>query len=406
MISERGAVSPLRQLAATPGLVSVLVWGFAGRLHLSATLFALLVMATEVTGSYAAAGVVSGALVLGQGITAPLRGRVVDRRPAARYLATTSALYGCGVAALAAVPAAAGMAPLVVAAFAVGCCCPPGTQISRAKVSQLARGAVRQRAFAVQATANELVLVTGPGATALVIAAVGARGAVVVSGLLAVAGGVGLALAVRRAGIDRPPPEHPAGHGGRSPLRVPGVARSVLSVTLFVTCFAMIDFVLIAWSYERGTPALGGVLIGVWAVGSVLGGLAATLWLTGGGNPRARMAVVGCGVALLIPALSPALTGGRVWPVGLALLLGGALIPPALAVVYDVVGDAAGPACRAEVFGWIASGTTAATAVANPLSGLLVDRWGAVAAAVAAAGMCGLAAGCMGRPPVVRAAPS
>ncbi|MET9956558.1 MFS transporter [Streptomyces sp. NPDC006339] len=388
------AASPLRELAAAPGLLSLLGWSLVGRLHLSATLVALLVVAADTTGSYATAGLVSGALVLGQGLTAPLRGRAVDRRPAAGVLVWTSLVYGAGVAALAAVPASVGWQALAGAAFLVGLACPPSTQVSRAKVAQLAEGPLRQRAFTLQATVNELVLVTGPGAASLAIAGMGGRGAVVICGVLAAVGGFGLAAAVRRAGVDAPPAtggkaaETPAG----SLLRNPAVVRAVAAVTALIAGFAVIDFVLVSWSHQRGSPALGGVLTGVWAAGSAAGGLAATLWSNGAAHLWRRLALVALGVALLLPALALPPAEATPWTVAVALALGGTVIPPALAALYDHVADSAGPTRRAEVFGWIATATTAASAAANPLAGAALDRWGPLAPVCVALAVCCLAA--------------
>lgn len=386
------AVSPLKELAAAPALLSLLGWSLVGRLHLSATLVALLIVAADATGSYATAGLVTGALVLGQGLTAPLRGRAVDRHPAARLLVWTSLLYGAGVAALAAVPARAGWQALAGAAFLVGLACPPSTQICRCKVAQLVQGGLRQRAYNLQATVNELVLVTGPAAASLAIAFAGSRGAVVACGVLAAAGGLGLAAAVRRAGVDAPPaPEEAHGSERRSSLlRNADVVRAIAAVACLIAGFSVIDFILVSWAHARGTPAMGGVLTGVWAAGSAAGGLAATLWLTGAAGLRRRLTLVAVGVALLIPALAESLTGGSPWAVAAVLALGGTVIPPALAALYDQVADSAGPARRAEAFGWLATATTAASAAANPLAGAVLDRWGAATAAgIALATCCG-----------------
>ncbi|MFH9263925.1 MFS transporter [Streptomyces sp. NPDC017546] len=394
---ERPA-SPFKELAGAPALLSLLGWSLVGRLHLSATLVALLVVAADNTGSYATAGLVTGALVLGQGITGPLRGRTVDRRPAARILVWTSLLYGAGLAALAAVPEAAGWQALAGAAFVVGLACPPSTQVSRCKVAQLAEGTLRQRAYNLQATVNELVLVTGPGAASLCIALVGARASVAACGALAALGGLGLARAVRRAGVDAPPARTGGAEAGdtsslarRSLLRNPAAVRAIAAVTVLIAGFSVVDFILISWSHARGAPELGGLLTGVWAISSAAGGLAATFWLTGTAVLWRRLVLVTVGVALLLPALSERLGGGTAWTVAAALALGGAVIPPALAALYDSVAEFAGDAHRAEAFGWIAATTTAASAVANPVAGAVLDRWGAMAAATIALTACCLA---------------
>jgi MFS family permease len=401
----------LRELAAAPALLSLLGWSLIGRLHLSATVVALLVVAADTTGSYATAGLVTGALVLGQGITGPLRGRTVDRRPAARILVWTSLVYGAGLAALSAVPPSAGWRPLAAAAFLVGLACPPSTQVARCKVAQLADGPLRRRAYHLQATVNELVLVTGPGAAAIAITALGARQAVAVCGVLAVLGGLGLARAVRRAGVDEPAATRAGtapGAGGRGTLlRNPAAVLAIAATTVLIAGFAVVDFVLISWAHSRGTPGLGGLLTGVWAVSSAAGGLYATLRLTGRAVLWRHLVLVTAGVALLVPALHPGLRaagGGTFWAVAAALALGGTVIPPALAALYDAVAEHAGDERRAEAFGWIAATTTAASAVAAPLAGIVLDRYGAASAALVGTAACAAATLLMALP-AARAAP-
>lgn len=399
-----GPGSTLRELMAAPALLSLLGWSLLGRLHLSASVIALLVVAADLTGSYATAGLVTGALVLGQGITGPLRGRAVDRRPAARILIWTSVLYGAGLASLAAVPGSAGWPTLAGAAFLVGLACPPATQVARCKVAQLTEGPLRQRAYTLQATVNEIVLVLGPGVASLALAVVGARGAVAVCGGLAVLGGLGLAGAVRRAGVDGPDtgtggdadgdpdaPEVGAPARDGSLLRNRPALRAIAAVTALIAAFSVIDFILVSWAHSRGTPALGGLLTGVWAAGSAVGGLVATVGLTGTAVLRRRLALVTVGVALLLPALSERLGAGSPMTVCLALALGGTVIPPALAALYDSVAELSGGARRGEAFGWVASLATAAAAAVSPLAGVVLDRWGAVAAVGLALAACAAA---------------
>jgi MFS family permease len=65
--------------AAGPGALALLAISIVARLPQAMFSIALLVHAHRLTGSFAVAGVVSGAYVIATGIGAPLLGRLVDR---------------------------------------------------------------------------------------------------------------------------------------------------------------------------------------------------------------------------------------------------------------------------------------------------------------------------------------
>ncbi len=381
-------VDRYRPVLSVPHLPSVLVWGMVARLHLSATVIALLLVVEDATGSYLAAGFVTGALVLGQGIAGPWRGRAVDRGPAARLLVLSSLAYGAALAALAslaspppwpALPWPALPWPvLAVLAVIVGLLLPPGTQVARAKVAQLVSGPPRRSAFSLQVTGNEIVLAVGPPLVAVAVAVWSARAGLLGCAVAAVGGGLLLARAVRRAGVDGPPGVDPV--SATAPGRIG--ARAVVLIGAFaglVAAFAIIDLTLIAWTNARGTPVLGGGLIAVWAIGSAAGGL-----VSAGATGRARLGRRFALVTLGIGALALALATGRVWIVAVVLVLGGAVIPAAVAAGYERLTEAVPAHRRAETFGWLATATTAAAATAAPVAGAVFEGAGpAVAVAVA-----------------------
>lgn len=393
------APAPYRAVASVPGLSSLLGWALVARLHLSATLVAIVLVAADRTGSYARAGMISAALVLGQGIAGPLRGRAVDRRPAARGLIATSLVYGCGLLTLAAWPVGSPWPLFALAAFAVGTVLPPTTQVGRAKVAQCAGPAARPAAYSIQATGNELALVLGPALASTALAFVGATGALVGAAAAAVVGSAGLARAVRRAGVDQPAALAGRAASGPRLVAVPGVVALTAVMAVLVASFAVVDLALVSWGSKRGTPALGGLLTAVWAAGSVAGGLVHAARATGAPVqlPR-RLVVIAIGlvpVVLVLPPLGP----GTPWAVTGLLLASGSVIPGAVAAVYDRLADLAGDDRRAEAFGWLAVATTTGTAIAGAAAGVVFEHMGpAWAASLAVVGAAAAAFASLGVP--------
>ncbi|AHI01430.1 MFS transporter [Kutzneria viridogrisea] len=386
---------PYRQLAGVPRLASLLTWSLAGRLYITGTGLALSFLIAGWTSSYAVAGVVGGALTLGQGVAGPLRGRAADRSPASRLLLFSSLAYGAGLLGLALLPGAfppSGWPVAAVLALVTGVFLPPATQIGRAVWPRITQGPAREALYTVEATLQELMFVVGPVLTATVVAVLGPRTAVLGIAGYAVLGSCGFALALRRVGLDVPPPPEQAHLGRRrSLLTVPGVLPSVLLAMCLVGALVSTDLVMVAWARDQGRPELAGVLGAVWAVGSTIGGL-----VVGGfaGRPRLalRLLLAALGVLALVPALPPLLTPSSPWLIGAILLVGGTAIAPSFAAANSRLSELSPADRRGEAFGWQSTAITAGSSLVLPLSGGLLDRSGPAAGVACAAGVALLAA--------------
>ena len=168
---------------------------------------ALLLMVQEQTGSYAVAGGVSATYGIATALLAPVLGRLADRRSPRRVLLVQSAVYPVLLAAAAVVvlggaPAAA----MLAAAGAVGASTPLVAGTVRALWSRV-DPAVRPRAYALDATATELVFVAGPTTVAALTFLASPSIALAVAGVLGVVGALGVATSQpMRAWVPAPAP--------------------------------------------------------------------------------------------------------------------------------------------------------------------------------------------------------
>ncbi|TWP44908.1 MFS transporter [Lentzea tibetensis] len=375
-------------LVATPGLRPLFAWALLGRLHQAATPVALSFLVAGWTGSYAVAGAVGAGLTIGLGIAGPLRGRAADRAPAARLLVATALSYGLGIGVLGLLPSVLPGAywPLaVVVAVLVGLAMPPVAQIARAAWPRLTSGQALQRVFTLEASWQELLYVVGPTIAAFTVAFFSPRSATWLCGVLAVAGALGFAVAVRRAGVDTPLPR--AAGGGH--LLRDGPLLSGLTVSMaLVAAIVSVDLVLIAWARDGGRPALAGVLAGVWSGAALLGGLVVARWT---GPPRFPLRILL--TALGLAALAPAFHQSSPWLVAAVLAVGGVVIAPTIAANNSLIASLAPAGRQAEAFGWMSTAQTLGSAVALPVAGWLLDHVGAWAATALAALIALLAAG-------------
>lgn len=373
---------PYRELAAIPHLPWLLLWSMVGRIHLPATPLAVSFLIAGWTGSYAVAGVVGGALTLGMGVAGPLRGRAADRSPAGRLLLVTASGYGVGMVALGVLPAVlpGSMWPAaVLVAFLTGLTTPPVTAMSRASFPRLATGSAQSAVFTVEASMQEVMYIAGPASAAVVVAVWNAQVALWLCGALAVLGALGFSAALRRAGLDRPVVREVKA-GGRTLLRDGSLVLAFGTALCMVAALVTIDLVIIAWARDLGTPAMAGVLTAVWGVGSTVGGLIAGGL---GGRVRHTRRIMGLalGVAPLVLVLPPVLDPSSVWLVGLVLGVGGMAIAPAIAAGNQRISGLAPEDRKTEAYGWMATFTTAGSALALPLAGTLLDHIGPAAAA-------------------------
>ncbi|GLW94770.1 MFS transporter [Actinokineospora globicatena] len=386
-------LGPYRQLLTVRGLPSVFVWSLLGRLHLPGTALATTFLIAGWTGSYIASGVVGGLYTVGVAVGGPLRGRSADQGDPARLMIAISLAYATGLTVLAFTPslvAAAWWPIAAVIGLVTGLAQPPVTQIARAAWPRLTDDpAARRSALTVESTLQELLWVVGPVLIAAVVAFGGGTAGVLTCAGLALAGSVGFAVALHRAGLREPIAlEHRI---AGSVLKAHGVRAALVMSLCVIAPLIVVDMAVVAWARDFGTPAAAGALVAVWSIGSLVGGLVVGARST---PPRLalRIVLMALGLAALVLVLPP-VADGSAWVIGIVLAVGGVAVAPALAASNVRIGELAPAGRTAEVFGWVMTAATLGSAITLPIAGWLLDHVGPAAAAGAAAALA-LAAAC------------
>lgn len=367
-----------------PSAPLLILAGIVGRLPVGIVPLALLLLVQDRTGSYGAGGATVAAYSVATAVTAPFLGRLADRRGPRPVLLLTGVAYPTLLIALAAV-LTAGL-PVWVAyptAAAAGAVFPLLSSSLRALWNDLARDdAVRQTAYALESIAMEVVWIAGPILVAVVVAVASPVVALVGSALAALVGTLVVAgsAPARQRGIALTPADgapRAARAPGGGPLRVPGLALLLVAVAALMIGFGALQVAVPAFAGASGEKALAGVLLGVWGVGSVVGGL----WF--GARRIALPLIVQYRWALLGVAagMVPLAFVGAPWLLGAVLLAGGTAIAPAMAVQSGLVADLAPAGATTEAFTWVTTVVFAAGALGSAAAGLLIDRTGGVGAA-------------------------
>ncbi|MFG3260004.1 MFS transporter [Streptomyces sp. NPDC048172] len=333
-----------------------LVTAFLARLADEGMAVAVTLLALDRTDSAAAGAFVLTAWMAPHAVAAPLAGALAARaRRPPLFHGLALALFAAAIAGLAlTVGRTAAPVPLLLALVG-GCCGPVVTGGLSSLVAGLApEGAVRNRAYALDAATYTTASVVGPAAVGLT-ATLASPGAA--TGLMAASAACAAPLATTLgAGTERVGPQGEAadGSGGRGVLRA-GVAalwrvaplRAVTGATtvahlglggLAVSAVLLAD--------HRGDADGGGVLMTAFAVGALGGALALARWEPPLAPSRlAALSLLATGLALAGAALVPSFAGA------VALFaLAGVGDGPLLTTTLRIRADHAPPGARTPVF--------------------------------------------------------
>ncbi|MFJ4810618.1 MFS transporter [Streptomyces longwoodensis] len=415
-----------RILLRTPGAAAFFLPAAVGRLGIAMTGIGLVWLVHARTGSYAAAGVVTGGFAVADAVMGPQLGRLVDRYGQTRVLPCPLVAHAAAVALL-----LTGAAPDLVAGVLVGATLPQLGALSAARWSALLSGGpsgtrsgasttrsgasttgpdasatppgasptpsggastlptsastLLPAAFALEALANGVAYLAGP-ALVSVLGAAGRPGAgVLLAASLVIGGGLGLAGRRRTAPPVTAPPvtaRATRSRAGRDALLGPAFLRQAgLGLALGVF-FGATQVSVTAYAVGRGTPDAAAPLYLASNCTSILAG-----WAYGagrhGGSPHRRQAAA---TACLTLACLPLTFLDAPLAVGAALALTG-LAVPVLLVLASVLTEASVPrAVLTQAFTWGNSASAAGSAAAAALAGRVVDAGGAHAGFAVAVG--------------------
>src|SRR5450755_3542465 len=115
----------MHSIASSAGLRRLFATSILARLPLAMLSIGLLVHAQYLTGSFAAAGVVTGVYAIALGVGGPLLGQFVDRRGQTSVLLASATVAAALLVAIAVQPVGASLAVLLALAAGIGLAEPP-----------------------------------------------------------------------------------------------------------------------------------------------------------------------------------------------------------------------------------------------------------------------------------------
>ncbi|GAA1567456.1 MFS transporter [Kribbella sancticallisti] len=364
-------LKPYVHLMRRPGARAFFVAGIVGRMPISMIGLGIVILIARETDSYGLAGAVSGVAVVAGALTGPIQGRLVDRFGQRLLLLVGTVLCTIALAGLLlAVRADAPTWVMYAVSFVAGGTRPQVGSFVRARWTHLlGRGRALQTAFALEAVGDEVVFIVGPVLVTALATQVSPYAALASAGVLGLGGGIWLA-ALRAS--------DPPGRGrsdGREKAPLPWLSLLLLSIIglgLGAT-LGSAEVVTVAFTAEEGQPGMSGVVLAVWALGSLLAGLwyGSVHWRA----PVERRLLIGT-IALAI-TLAPLPWVGNIVALGAVLFGAGLTIAPTLVAVTACVEEWVPPQRLTEAITWTVTGLLLGVAPGNAAAGHAVDIWGA-----------------------------
>lgn len=357
-------------LLKTPGVAQIIAAQLTARLPLGMISLAYLLHIEQMFNSYGLAGLVLAATSLGQAIAGPVTSRMMGRLGMRGVISVTII-----IAALAMVSIAYVVAPIgfyVAVGFIGGLATPPIQPAVRTIYPTMVNSKQLTPLFSIDASAQELIWIAGPVVTVFMATQVSTQAAILLALALLVLGGGWFLLRPELGTVKIPMSKTKMG----TVLKKPAVLLTTVVGFLLIGAASAVEVAVVA-VFGYGGPEAGFVLA-IWAIGSLIGGLALGHRPIGPWALSVRMIAVFIGIALAGLVL-------EFWWIAGALLIAGAGIAPALAVMFAIVSSSVKFSDTAEAYGWMGTGQLTGAALGSAVAGFAVDGFGPVGGFVAAA---------------------
>jgi MFS family permease len=363
-------VSSYANLLKTPGVARIIAAQLTARFPSGMLSLAYLLHIERIHDSYGAAGLVLAATSIGQAIAGPLTSRWMGIWSMRKVLILTTILCTAtiGVMAFIVMPVWAYM----VVGLIGGLSTPPIQPAVRTIYPKMVNSKQLTPLFSLDASAQEIIWVAGPVITTFVAVQISTTIAILMAGVLLVGGGAWFILSPEVGRVRIPRSKRKLG----VVLGKPAVLLSTIAGFLLIGACSALEASVVANFGEEGAES--GIILAIFALGSLAAGLAFGHMAIGPWAMARRMFAVFVGMALAVGSLD-------FWWLAVSLFIAGMGIAPALAVMFAVVSSTVKFSDTAEAYGWVGTGQLIGAAMGSAVAGFLIDAHGAVGGFVAAA---------------------
>lgn len=356
-------------LLRTRGVARIMAAQLTARFPSGMTSLAVLLHIEQVTGSYGAAGLVLAATSVGQAVAGPITSRWMGRWGMRRVLTLTLLVCAAAIAALALVPLP--VPGYMAVGLVAGLATPPVQSAVRTIYPKMVTSKQLTPLFSLDASLQEIIWVVAPVVITFVATQVGTVQALMLIVVILLLGGAWFILSpeVGRVRIPR------SRRGFGRVLAKPPVLLGTVTGFLLIGACSAVEAGVVATFGHGGAEA--GIVLAVFSLGSLAGGLSFGHIPMGPWAMARRLAIFSFGLCLALISLD-------MWWLGGTLFLAGLGIAPALAVIFAITSASVRFSETAEAYGWIGTGQLIGAAAGSAAAGFLIDSSGAQGAYFAA----------------------
>ena len=365
------AFASYRRVLTLPGAWVFSVGGLVARMPMAMVSLGIVLLVSTRTGSYGQAGAVASAFVVANAAFAVLQARLIDRLGQSRVLPVAAAMFTLGLAGMmTAVEAGSGAPwPHLFAAVA-GAGLPQIGSSIRARWSHLIedRGLLHT-AFAFESVVDEVVFIVGPALVTTLATTVHPLAGLATAVAATVAG---TAVLVSQKRTEPPATRVDRDHE-RPPLPWPVLAPLIACGVTMGALLGGAEVATVAMSDELGATSLSGLMLAVWAVGSLVSGvIVGAMRFRASNSSRFRWGMLGLGVLMLpLPFVNSFVT------LAVFLFLSGFAISPTLIAAFSWIEEIVPAGRITEGITLFTTGLGVGLAPGAALVGIVVDRSGA-----------------------------
>jgi len=359
-------VSAYSDLLKTPGVGRIIAAQLTARFPSGMLSLALLTHIERVHHTYGAAGLVLAAASIGQAVAGPLTSRLMGRVGMRPVLIATTTVCAATITliALVVMPIPVTMAVALVGGLAT----PPVQPAVRTIYPKLVNSRLLTPLFSLDASAQEIIWIAGPVVITFIATQISTTIGLLVCAAVMLAGGAWFVASPELGRVRIPRSKRRFG----AVLRRPTVMLATIVGFLLVGSCAAIEAGVIANFGDKGPEA--GIVLAIWSLGSLAGGFALGAVPIGPWALARRMLIVFVGVVLASLWIT------NIWWLAALLVIAGAGIAPALAVIFAIVSSSVKFSDTAEAYGWVGTGQLIGAALGSAVAGFLIDRYTAIGA--------------------------
>lgn len=363
-----------RRVFANPGALAFSMTGLVARLPISMMTLGIVLLVSTLRGSYAVAGQVSAAYIIGNAVFAIPHGRLADRFGQRPVLLVDAVVFALGTGLLVRSETAGWPAPWPhVFAVLTGVAMPQVGSMVRARWTHLLDDAGdRQTAFSVEAVVDEVVFVVGPALVTFLSTLAAPQSGLLVALVFGTLGPVALALQA-----STQPPAHPRDRSaGLDPMPWRSLAPMTLGAASLGAMFGAMEVATVAFAGDVGHKALSGLALAAMSFGSLLAGL-----LTGARTWRTPLVLrFRAGTALLAVGFVVLPNLRSLWTLTPMMFLAGFAIAPTLIACIALLEEVAPRSRLTEAMAFLQTGISAGIAPGAWYAGVVADSAGGATA--------------------------